>query len=841
MRRKLLLFFFLVFLGIQAIGQSLSGRVTDQNGHNVAYATVYLEGTRYAAITNDKGEYSFHVKSGSYRAVFRHIGYEQKALPVVIAGAVILDVELMGTDVQLEIVEINAGKKDPAYAIMKQVIANKKEYVKQFDTYSCNTYLKTLLEKDTLPKRKQRLALIDSLGEDSLPVLGENRTVDNLVESMSKTHFQFPGKYKSVVTAYRNLEVSGISERDLWNDVEEAGYSTAIRNPYIFYQDVSEADFNFYKNLVVAPKLGDRPFISPLHAVSWQLTYKYKLEETFFEDGKVTYRISVTPRNPIGPYFEGELVIVDGIWAIKSVDLKAKPATLNFFKEFSLQHTYSITEDQRWVLEKEAYTYETQIGKSHYYGLTEALHSDYDLDTDFPRNFFGNELRRVEKEAFEKDSTYWERVRPVYLNSSERMFIQEQDSIFTLRTSPTYLAKQDSAFNHLSWLDFLFNGISFRHRPSRTQYYIFPISQQIAPLGIGGYRHTLGGYVKKRFKRGYDINVSGALDYGFNNNDLKGYGRVSYTYNPRKLGRIYVKYGDVYQLIYNLEALRAIFSRGNFINKVYGGVGHSMELFNGFNLDANVEFADHIAIDNLELSEWSQSLFGASNTPPSFEPFRELLFEVKARYTPGMKYHMEPYRKVNLGSKFPTFTLHYKKAVPGFLGSEINFDFLELGINHEFKVGTLGTSRWNAKAGKFLQAENLRFTDYKFFRGSDRYLFFNPLWAFQLLGPTISTKNEYFQGNYLHDFGGTLIGKVPLLKHTRLQLMGGGGTLLIRDGNFFHSELYTGIHYPFRIKTQRLKFGAYFVTSYSNHSNVIDSQVKFGVTFFNPAQNKWSY
>ena len=129
-----------------------------------------------------------------------------------------------------------------------------------------------------------------------------------------------------------------------------------------------------------------------------------------------------------------------------------------------------------------------------------------------------------------------------------------------------------------------------------------------------------------------------------------------------------------------------------------------------------LDFADRKPINNLALAEWAAELFGSNNTPRDFGIYREFLVRCKTSiYTPGQKYIMEPYRKVNLESKWPTFTLHYKKSIPGVMGSELNFDFLSLRIRHRIQLGTMGTTNWTAFAGKFLQANSVRFTDFRLF------------------------------------------------------------------------------------------------------------------------------
>lgn len=860
----------------------LKGKVTEENGEPIPYANVYLENTTYGVVTNIKGEFFLELDKGDYRIVFQSLGYEKKIVEVTLEGHMSIDVVMVPTALELDVVEVTAGRKDPAYAIMEKVIDNKKNFIRQFESFKCDTYLKVSLEVEGGEKvvmdeteisdkqraqearaarkaarekrRSDRQAGIKDTTktkeEEANPTYktsGEKlagRQKLNFIESFSTSNFVYPNQYKSIVHAFRDLtEKRGggtvVSIGDEGMSVRESRFTP--NNPLLFYTDVSDADFNFYRNLIEAYDLGDRPFISPLSSTSWRLSYKYKLEEQFMEDGRVIYKIKVTPRLKAGPYFEGHLYIVDDIWAIKSVNLKVVPSTLGFFNYFQVIHDYERVEDGRWTLSREEYYYTTKEQKQTFYGNSTALHTNYELDLTFPKRFFKNELRRVEEEARGQDSTFWNAKRPITLKTAEMAFVVERDSINAYRQSDEYFRITDSTYNKTTWMDPILNGVGIRRRAKGLLFFINPLIAQIRPLSVGGYRHALGGYMTKEFKSQNKLFVSGEVDYGFNNRDVKGNSRVGFTYNPRRFGQGYVKYGNMYTLVNNNETITAFLSRGNYINKVYYGVGHEMELVNGIMSDVSLEFADRKPIDKLQLAEWSTELFGDLNTPRSFDAYREFLVDVRLTFTPNQKYYTDGRKKIIVGSKWPTFTLRYKKGIPGVIDSEINFDFLEISAKDEFRPGTWGISRWAAKVGRFIQANNLRFTDFKFFRGSDRYFFANPLGNMQLLGPTISTKNAYFQVNYLHDFGGAVMDKIPLLNRTPLQTTAGAGVLAIEDGSFFHGELYAGIQIPFRLWRQRFKFGTYYVTSYSNFDRALNGQIKFGITFFDSFKNRWNY
>ena len=628
MTRFFLLILLFSLLTIPALAQSLEGSVTDDEGMPIVFASIQVEGSRLGTITNTEGKFSLTLTPGTYELIVKHLGFEDQVVQVKIPDQQAIDIVLVTDEVELDAVEIERGRRDPAYAIMKQVIAHKREFIKQFDTYKCDTYLRISLAQDSATARKfaekkaKALARKQQLKADSLTKWGlkymQEQAGDSLyhpvlvdsvntvladssfqdsnknalvidpqtvafVESQSTTFFRFPKQYKSIVNAYRSRSKNGAQwvAQSFTYDEGGGNYSTAIRNPYLFYQDVSEVDVNFYRNLIQAPKLGDRPFVSPLHSTLWTLTYRYHLDSTYYVGGKIHYLISITPKNIDGPYFEGKIVVIDDQWALKSVAFNILPSTLAFFDKFELAHDYSKTKDGRWVLDKEVYTYSVKDGRSRYEGVSTALHTGYELDPKFPKNFFTNELRRTDKEAFERDSAYWSGVRPMALMDRDVQFVERQDSIIAHYRSPEYLKKQDSIFNHLSWMDILFNGISFRNRKHRMRYYFSPILEQMQPFGVGGYRHALNTSISKTWKRYTALYVYADVNYGVDNNDLRGNLRLGYTYNPKKFARAYVKVGDTYSMVNQNATLIAVLGRGNYINKRSIGVGHRMEVANG--------------------------------------------------------------------------------------------------------------------------------------------------------------------------------------------------------------------------------------------------------------------
>jgi hypothetical protein len=209
-------------------------------------------------------------------------------------------------------------------------------------------------------------------------------------------------------------------------------------------------------------------------------------------------------------------------------------------------------------------------------------------------------------------------------------------------------------------------------------------------------------------------------------------------------------------------------------------------------------------------------------------------------YTPGQKFMREPYRKVILGSKWQTFYTTYEKGIPTLFGSEVNFDYIELNAFDEIQAGRWGSTRWQISGGTFANKKNLRILEHKYFRGSDQFIFSNPLNSFQLLGPTLDTPNEYVRANIMHHFEGMFLNKVPLINRLKLMEAGGAGMLLIPDSDFYHFEFFAGLERVFRIKQDLFRLGVYAVTSTNPLENA-QYTFKFGIAMLNPFSNRWDY
>lgn len=837
---------------------AVKGSLTDINNDPIPFASVYVKNTSYGTTTNIKGDYFLELKKGEYEVVFSFIGFKTVEKKITINSSkqtIELNVLLLEDIALLTGVEIVAKTRDRAKAIMKEVRAKRSTYLDAIENYSCKTYLKSSLEKEPIFKEViDSISLNDSLVEKKLKK--ENL---NLIETISTTYFKSPNRYKEIIDAHHDYaEVEdpvGSNDITFGTDIGRTDIAQAQgerKNPYLIYTDISNSDFNFYENNISFTAISAKPLISPIATTS-ALNYTYDFRGTFIESGKKIHHIEVIPRYKNEALFYGSIYIEDSTWALKSVDLHINKGALFFCKEFKIIQNYEEIGLNSYLPIRRELFYTIKSGDYNIIGNTRVNHSEYNLSPIFPKKLFNNEIKKYKVDAFDKDELFWQERRPITLKENELVFISEYDSLVSLYSSAEYLVKVDSAFNKINIWSFLLTGIGHKNSFKGTEFRIRGLINQVVPFGVGGYRHRLGGYFNKEFKNDNLLETEGQIDYGFRNKDVKGKIGVGLTYIPLKFVRTFIRFGDYYDLINQNASLTSVLSRSNYVRTKKISISQRMEVFNGLYAEATVSFQKQFSIDNLQLTDFSFLAFGDTssqntietlNSPTEFPDYKKAEVALSLKYRMNQKYFIKKNKKVITEANYPILGLQYRRGIPSILDSEVDFEYVELSAEDDFRLLQFGYSTWKVSTGTFTNKNNLRILEHKYFRGSDKGLFADPLNSFQLLGYQFDTRNEYFQANYIHHFEGAILNKVPIINWLRLQLVAGAGTLLIKDIDFAHFEAFGGLERVFNVRlfgeTQPLRLGGYFVTADNTLDNA-NFRFKVGFDFYDSGSKKWSY
>lgn len=865
----------------ESIAGVVKGTVRDTLGQPIPFVVVMVKNTSYGVNTNLDGGYFLELQGGQYHLIFSQTGLQSiDTLITVPAGkSLLLDIVMKSSSTMLGGVDIIAkGDRDKGKEIMKKVVAKRNDYWKGVDNYKCRTYQKSSLEKikikkpfedsgiyvkpegpdkddldsalaklDTTKRRdRKKAAKIKEQQKDrgNLQRVFADMPI-NLIESVSTTYFDRPDRFKEEVIAFhdyaprKRFEGGEFTANADYGEHEIVPMQWEDENPYMLMSDARSMDFNFYKNYIDVPALCSRPLLSPAAATAF-LNYRFEFLASFVENGKTYHKISVIPLFKDDALFSGFVFIEDSTWAIKSVNLAINPGVLLFCKEFFVIEDFSEVKPDVWLPVRREFIYTIKDGKYNIIGNTRVEHTEYEVNIEIPKKTFNDEIKHYNDSAFDQDSMYWVENRSLQLTDKEIEYIYLVDSLMAYYASEAYLNHADSAYNRITVWSFLLNGVAHRNRFTGNDWYIDPLIAQAVPLGVGGYRHRLGGNYNHDYKNGFKLETDGQVDYGFRNKDVKGKVGVGLTYFPLKFVRTFVRFGDFYDQVNSYASLESVFSRSNWIRCREVSVSQRMEIVNGLFGEITFEYSDQFAIDNLDRSPFGDSLFGDLNTPLSFERYKKTEVRLELKYRFKQKYIIKKRRKIIVGSKYPEIRFFYRKGLPGIFGSEVNFDYMELGASDEMALGRFGTSMWNVLYGAFLNKSNLRLLEYKYFRGSDSWIFSDPTRSFQLVGITFNTANTFFRANYIHHFEGAFASKVPLVSKLKITGAAGGGVLMIPDADFYHTEFFVGVERVIRIREQLFRIGVFACTSASTLEGA-KFYPKVGIGFFNTFTKKWSY
>jgi len=293
----------------------------------------------------------------------------------------------------------------------------------------------------------------------------------------------------------------------------------------------------------------------------------------------------------------------------------------------------------------------------------------------------------------------------------------------------------------------------------------------------------------------------------------------------------------------NLNEFDAILNQlrsSNYILADNIRLGHQIELVNGLYLNNTFAFIDRQSAMRFDNGSFLDRFIEAR---PSldFDPYQSFIFSTELSYTPHQKFLTEPNRKLILGSKWPTFTLKYRKGVNNIFGSDIDFDYTAIAVEQQIEFAAIGNTKYNFEFGAFPNSKDLRFVDIKRFNQSNYIIYTDPLFNFQLLDTLLTAREPFAELHFIHHFNGALINNIPLIKRTNVNVVVGGGLLYVSEEDYRYEELYAGLERVFKLgPRRRLRLGVYGVFANNNVNGNLQT-VKFSIDILDTWKRDWSF
>ncbi|GHA67209.1 DUF5686 and carboxypeptidase regulatory-like domain-containing protein [Pontibacter akesuensis] len=847
MRHHLLLLL-LLLLSLSTQAGTLRGRVTDENGKGLPFASIYIKETASGTGTNDQGLYQLQLSPGTYTLEFKYVGYRAQTETVTIGeGTQELNVQLQPEVLNLKEVVVRAADEDPAYTIMRNAIRLRKYHQNEVNAWSARVYMKSVARMDKVPPKVLGIKVVDV-----------DTGIVYLSESVSELAFKKPNKIHERMISSK---VSG----------QKRGFS---------FNQASEMNVSFYDNLLKVQGLSERGFVSPL-ASNALFYYRFEYMGAFEENGRTINKIKVIPRRKNDPVFSGSIYIVDGTWRIHSTDLKlTKDAGIEFVDWIRVRQVYAPVLEHVWMPVQQRFTFEGAGLGFRGGGYAMGVYSKYKVQPAYARppkleevepepatetvvaeakpakrptfkliepeaaapaeqpvvsdKLFSKEVLLVEKGSNERDSAYWAEIRPVPLTQQEVVDYQKKDSLEVIKNSKPYQDSLDAVRNVPSFGSFLLGGYTYSNSYARKFYRFDPVVSLTGGPSILQY-NTVEGVAAdvrveylRRFEDRRAYTIEPAVRYGFSNNKLNAKLKMGYHFNPFKNSYVSVEGGRYVQQINNLEpispfvnTLYTLLAERNYLKlyqRDFGQVSLRSEIVNGINFIGSVNYAHRMPLQNTadftlkergkdEASTFTPNVpVNAELADAAFMPHEALILSAALQFRPGLRYMTRPDDKINLGSKYPTFALSYRGAFKAF-GGDVQYNTAALSISDEVSFGLLGRSKYNAISGIFWGKEDMRLLDYKHFNGN-RTIVAGVYNGFQLLDYyRYSTNNAYVEAHYEHHFNGFLFNKIPLFRKLKWQEVVSLNYLNTQQsGNYL--ELGLGVEHIFKV------FRVDFVTSF---------------------------
>ena len=823
----------------------ISGVISDSNGEPLPFASIYIKNSTYGVSSNAFGEYFIELEDGQYTIVYSYIGFQNFEKTIKLKDhSQKIDIQLLAEDQNLIEYEVVSNTKNKALEIINEVKKNKKKFIHRSN--SSIEYLKNTIEKRQYKLKRKDTIEIWQL--DTSEQINFKNDVLKFIESYGRLYRINQNNNFRDYKAYHDFADTK-EEQDfvLIQSFEDFGeYNITPKyeanDDYEILNNLSEIEFNLFLNNINV-SISNKPIISPL-APGSRTYYKYDyLGFIPTEDSNKIFKIKITPRFNNEPLLKGILFVKDSSFNIESLELKLSGPIQSEFKieNFHVIQNYQQLGNQN-LLKRKIIDYSIKEDIHKILGNTVAIYDDFKFKEKVPEYLKKNQIKYFADSSFSKNNEQWNEFRPLDLKENEIEYVRYTDSLRQYYQSEEYALKQDSGYNEITWAKLLWEGIGRKNRYKGYSFYVWPVISQFNILGVGGYRHNLGFNYNQNISDQYKISTQNRIDYGVANKDFKGSTNISIISNKKKYKQLTLAIGDEYKVINRFPSIITAFSRSNYVRSQQLETAYRTEILNGLYSEWKISYCFQTPIDNLDLStDWFSPLDSAASLAPvRFNPYTKLESRIQITWLPFQKYYYKKNKKIVLGTKFPTVNIIYRKGVPKLFQSEVNFDYLEVGVNDEFSVPHLGKSKWNVQLGSFLNKENLRVIEWKYFRGSDRGFFSNPLTSLQLLGPTLLTQNSFFRANYVHSFDGNILNKIPIINRLGLQLSGGAASLIIPDVGYQHLEVFLGISRPFKIFGGLVKFGV-FIASSINSENGLESEFKLGANGYNSMRDQWDY
>ena len=796
-------FFLFLLCSLAAYSHNLKGVIKAADGTPIPYATVFVKEASLGVTTNDEGKFQLDLRSGTYTINFRSMGYIPKVQTFVVTQkSVDLNIVLEESVIQINTIDINSNSEDAAYGIMRKVIALSYVHLNQVSSFAADVYLRGTVKFEKIP------ALIrNQLHRNKIEIKSGDVFIN---ETVSAINFSAPDKYEQKIVSVNStfpkvvdFSVDGYLGTSLYQDNINVMFSPLGKNAFTYYnyryEGYSQEGKYTVNKIKVIPKRKSKQLFEGYIYIIEDLWCLSKADLNFETPlGEVQFRLVFDEVNngvwlPVGHdyTFNGGMMGVKGnarfIASIKYAKLKVNDQVLSMLNiKPSTTSAQSIAKSTAMngnglntksakkkhkigqLLEKDKLTNRDMSKLSQLMAK-----EDYAIKPDSLKSLEIKDKVKVtiDKQANDRDISYWTAMRPIPLSLDEKKSLSQRDSLDII--SKKMGQDTSSVVSHkrnYGLLNPLFFGI---RRPIGQSNWAIKYdglisTKRISFNAVDGWNLVQSILVTKEFKPGNALALTPTIAYAFGRRSVLGSGVVKYTYSPLNRGSFELSFGKS-TLDYNatsqavhpfINSVSSLFYKENFgryYQSEYISATNSIDLTNGLVLSTSFKINTNYQLENsTNFSFLKKEEIYTPNLPSnralnngSISDQSGAILDLKIEYTPHYFYRINRGVKVMSHANYPTFFFEYKKGIKDIRGSVSDFDFLRTGFQYNKEWSSTSSIAFDVHGGWFPNHNQVHFSDFAHAQTQTspillseyRHAFFLPGYY------SLSTADNYIEGH----------------------------------------------------------------------------------------------
>ena len=677
--------------------QKITGRVIDEDGFAVSYASVQYRGHKIAVSSDSQGKFSIEKHPGWVLTVSA-LSYKSQTISVN-EKMDFIEVKLKDDSHKLNevVVKTKRGKysrKDnPAVELMRRVIAAKKKTdLGNHDYYQYDKYQKITLALNDLKKEQlegkffsKRQYLLDQV--ETSPYNGKLTLPVSIDETVSQHIYRKDPK----------------TEKDIIKGQQSNGIGQVIQTGEILNTALKDAftDVDIYDDYV---RLLQYPFPSPIGRTGISF-YHYYIEDTVYVERDLCYHLQFIPANSQDFGFRGELyVLADSSLHVKKCNLYMPHNTdVNYVKNMKIEQEYTRLDNGEWVLSKD-----DMIAELHVNSVLQDLLvvrntrlTDYAFD-ELPKILFKGKAKvRHDMDAMNRDEAYWNKYRQVDLTKSE----SSMDS-FIHRMENSKGFKYIIFFVKALMENYVEIGGGTDGKKSKFD--LGPVNTYISKNFVDGIRLRLAGRTMAALNPHFFWD--GYAAYGTKSNDWYTGNIFTYSLNKKKNSPFEFPMRnltfEVARDVTSPSDENLLHNKDNFFMTFRAATQDEMFLYHrqklaftyetdwGFRFNTSLRFQSNRTVGNLHYYHLDDT---------EVKKIRMTDLNVGINYNPGVTYVNTKQQRLPINLDSPEIGLSHTMGFKGFMGGQYHSNITKLSIYKRQWLGSwgyldfhaIGQAQWN--------------------------------------------------------------------------------------------------------------------------------------------------